>query len=503
MTSTGISLPAETIPWGVIRSISVGHQGDVVAQQRFVDRILGIDHDRARRHRRRWRDHFCDELGPAGQLLLDIGDARIAAHLVRRAGGMGILEVGIGFGRCLDIAGAVEPAQPEPREVDVVGKIPFQPQALLGQLGDVHRVFEAPARRALEQVDVAGDLRQFRRGLIARSARADHGDALVCERDIVAPLRGVAALSGEALHAFDIGHLRAREEADAADQGIEPVSPGAFGRLHLDHPDLIHLVPDHRCDFGFERNRIAQAELVGDPAHVFHVLVARAEVVGIGEVDPEQVRVAAARRIDPRAGVAVLVPGAADFGVLLEHHIGNARTLEVHCGVEAGKARADDADQELLPLFRRRRLAPAEAANEWIERGGFQPHVPFLFGNVLAGGQRQAVLQALPGAEIGDCRTRLAVGLEPGEGLVPEQRHIAFARHHADTARRAIGTAFAHRRGFGREYRLVAGQLIEQPAQYHRIGIAQGILDRFVAGRLQFLSRGHSSCAPLLFRRGA
>lgn len=84
--------------------------------------------------------------------------------------------------------------------------------------------------------------------------------------------------------------------------------------------------------------------LVGDAFEIALDLALQGEVarpVVLGE----RVRVDVVGGVHARAGVAVLVPGAADFGVLLDHDIRNARALQADRGAQAGHAGADDQDR--------------------------------------------------------------------------------------------------------------------------------------------------------------
>ncbi len=81
-------------------------------------------------------------------------------------------------------------------------------------------------------------------------------------------------------------------------------------------------------------------------------------------------RIGAALRIDPCAGIAVLEPGAADFRIFLEDHERDASPLQQDRGIQAGDAGADDADGEFGALLGRGRNLPGNSSCPWIQ-GGF------------------------------------------------------------------------------------------------------------------------------------
>ena len=59
------------------------------------------------------------------------------------------------------------------------------------------------------------------------------------------------------------------------------------------------------------------------------------------------------RRIDAAAGIAVDVPGAAEFGVLLDDGVGNAEAAERNTQRDGADAGADDQDMLLRQLLAR------------------------------------------------------------------------------------------------------------------------------------------------------
>jgi hypothetical protein len=63
-----------------------------------------------------------------------------------------------------------------------------------------------PVRRALEQVDAAGALRDLRHELHGARRAADHAHRLAGEIVIPVPPRGVEARAGKRVEARDVGH---------------------------------------------------------------------------------------------------------------------------------------------------------------------------------------------------------------------------------------------------------------------------------------------------------
>ena len=117
--------------------------------------------------------------------------------------------------------------------------------------------------------------RHHRRRLIAGGSAADHGDTLVLHVHAIVPGGGVEQMAFKAVHAFNHGHLRAREEADARDDGVELVVSAPFGPVD----DSVHLAlassQIHRGHFGVEDDIAANVETVRHPFEIFEVIVTR------------------------------------------------------------------------------------------------------------------------------------------------------------------------------------------------------------------------------------
>ena len=91
-----------------------------------------------------------------------------------------------------------------------------------------------------------------------------------------------------------------------------------------------------------------------------------------------------------RARVAVLEPGAADPGVLLDHDVGHAGLLELYGGAQTAGPGADHHDGEFLQSFRLRLLPPGEPSRPRVEGQLLQPHLQLGCGDVLAAGEAEA-----------------------------------------------------------------------------------------------------------------
>ena len=96
-------------------------------------------------------------------------------------------------------------------------------------------------------------------------------------------------------------------------------------------------------DVVFERDLLEVIEQFLALGEIARPRVARAERERIGMV----------RRIDAAAGIAVDVPGAAEFGVLLDDGVGDAEPAERDAERDGADAGADDQDMLLRQLLAR------------------------------------------------------------------------------------------------------------------------------------------------------
>ena len=102
-------------------------------------------------------------------------------------------------------------------------------------------------------------------------------------------------------------------------------------------------VPVRGGHAGVEGDVAAQVELVGDEVQVFERLGLRREMLGpvpfVEQLLAERVAVGIALRIEPRAGIAVPVPGPAHAGPRFEHPDLEPELAQAMELVEAGDAR--------------------------------------------------------------------------------------------------------------------------------------------------------------------
>ena len=301
---------------------AVGHQVDVVGVQR---RVVGVGD----------QDPLAADLEGRGDLLAQLGVVDAALDVLQRQllGRPGEL----GLQREPGHVGLAAPVDRGPVERLHAGD-PLERGLLDAGVGPVvarHHV----RRGALVDVEVADLLLDRRDDLDRRRAGADHRDPLARQVDVVVPAGGVEHLALEGLDALDLGQLRLREAAGAADHRAGGVR--AAGRLH--HPALPGVVPGRVLGEGVEDEPVQGAGPLGHPLDVGLDLRLRGEgprPVGVGR---EGVRVELARHVALRAGVGVVAPGAADVVALLDHHeVGLTGLLELDRRTEPGEAGPDD-----------------------------------------------------------------------------------------------------------------------------------------------------------------
>ncbi len=100
------------------------------------------------------------------------------------------------------------------------------------------------------------------------------------------------------------------------------------------------------------------------------------------------------RRIDAAAGIAVLIPGAANGVVLLEDDKGDAGLAQLNAGVEAGHAGSDDDDFGVLQRGRAGRPAPLQAPRGQAVAGQILAHHrDVVVGHRFAGRDRHHLAQ--------------------------------------------------------------------------------------------------------------
>src|SRR3984893_11405792 len=119
----------------------------------------------------------------------------------------------------------------------------------------------------------------------------------------------------------------------------------------LNFPELSALVPNDRLDLSLERNVIANIEVVGHPLEIPQVFTLQAERIRIFEINAVDMRVGAARRINPGPRVLVFIPSTADFIVLFDHKVWDAGMLQLNGGVQTSHASANDGHDEFPQIL--------------------------------------------------------------------------------------------------------------------------------------------------------
>ena len=410
--------------------------------------------------------------GRIGELALQEVDAAFAGALAERVAGVRILEVRIDL---RDVGDAVERAGAGAHEVGVERQVAVEPVDLRRERRTVAGHAEQPLRRALEHGYVGGFQRDLGDHLVAGAAGADHRHALALQVEFLRPPRRVPRGAGEGFGAGDGGEVRAAEKADGGDHRARADRAGAFWPDEVDLPFVGGVVPGQGFDLGLELDVAAQVELVGDPVEILHVLLPCAERIGVGEVHAEEVGVGAAWGIDAGAGVAVLPPGAADAGVLFEDGEREAGLLQLDGGVQAAHAGADHRHGEFLQPRGIGLFPPVQRADRRVERQLVDVVLEVLALQRLAEHQGQAGGKPVAGADVDAAGAAVAVGFEELDGLAAEQRDVGFGCGRGD-----VEVAGQHHLHAGSRHFRIAGELVEQAAQDHRIGVGDRVLDHRV-----------------------
>ncbi len=214
-------------------------------------------------------------------------------------------------------------------------------------LGVVQR--RRPLRGALEHGQVARGLGDFRDGLDAGGAGADHRDALARKTDrFLGPVMRVAGLALEALDAGNARQNRRRQHADRGDQEARGAMRAVVER---DLPASAVFLVMRRGHCGFELDVAPEVELVGDVVQIpFGFRLAGEMLLPVPFVEQflrKGVAVGPTFGVKPGAGITVPVPGAADTGAGLEHPRRQAKFAQAVELIEAGNPGADDDRVEI------------------------------------------------------------------------------------------------------------------------------------------------------------
>ena len=154
---------------------------------------------------------------------------------------------------------------------------------------------------------------------------------------------------------------------------------------HGQLPVVAVVLPAAAGDLGVELDVLVQPLLEREGLQVVeHVRALRVVVRPLASCTREAVEEAVA--IDATAGIVVLVPGAADLGVLLVDRERDASLLQSQPGQQTAFARADDCDRELplrgeiVLVSRRASLIevveddlPVDQRHERLDRGSHHP----------------------------------------------------------------------------------------------------------------------------------
>jgi hypothetical protein len=159
----------------------------------------------------------------------------------------------------------------------------------------------------------------------------------------------VVTLALEAIEARDVRPIGGRQRAGGADQKLRA---DALAAGQLDLPALRSLVVARTRDAGVQRDVAAQVKAIGDVVQIRqHGRLVRLRLRPVPLVDEflrEGVAViGTARKIHPRAGVAVPGPGAADAARVVEHVHAKAEPAQQMQRVQATEAGANDDGVEL------------------------------------------------------------------------------------------------------------------------------------------------------------
>ena len=270
----------------------------------------------------------------------------------------------------------------------------------------------------------------------------------------------------ERLEAGEVGDVRPVQLPEGGDDGMEPALFRAVRTRQRDHPLRGILVPARLLEPGVELDALRDAGAVGDLGEVVVDLAALRELVGPIGLLRERVRVAEGRGVQAHAGVAVLPPGAAQGGRLLDHRERHARLQQT---VARGDARDAGADHEHLEVTVARDIRVLETGDavlvgreiELVLQGGPVLGLPVreevedrvdLRGGQDADRADAAIAQSPQGGEcdgpspihlrLSHPAVRLRVGVDQREGraqVALEDRRIAEGRGEGGEQRRKVG----------------------------------------------------------------
>src|SRR5207237_10517316 len=133
----------------------------------------------------------------------------------------------------------------------------------------------------------------------------------------------------------------------------------AISGLQGGDPAPLVLVPARRFQFGVEAEMLSDVVFERDLLEVIEQFLALGEITRPRDACAEREGIGMVGRIDAATGVTVDVPGAAEFGILLDDRVGDAEAAERNAQRDGADAGADDQDMLLCQLLARRRFGPA------------------------------------------------------------------------------------------------------------------------------------------------
>ncbi|MCR6671350.1 MAG: hypothetical protein NVV79_08370 [Devosia ginsengisoli] len=204
-----------------------------------------------------------------------------------------------------------------------------------------------PVGLALEYGQRRGHLGAFVDHLHSGGAGADHANTLARQ---VQPFRPAGGMHHRQVAHGALRPLRHEgtiEKTQSADDDVEALFGTIFEAKGV---DLFGIAPRHRPDRGAEAEMPAHVERIGDVVEIAQQLalqgMAARPVIGtIGE------GIEVRGRIDLGAGIAVVIPGAAQARRFLEHdNVAEAIATQFDDSRKAAEATADDRNADTLPL---------------------------------------------------------------------------------------------------------------------------------------------------------
>ena len=231
---------------------------------------------------------------------------------------------------------------------------------LIGDRAVIER--RAPVRPALEHgeiTDLVGDLTD---DLDGGGAGADDGDLLAGQVErLVRPVEGVERASLEDIHPFQPRRRRHRKQTDRQ----HDEAAGQFAAVgERQTPEASRFVEGGLHDLAVEAHVFPQVEFFGDAIQVTQIFRLSGEAFLpmplLEQFLRKRIAIGVAFGIEPRAGIAVPVPGAAEIGGGIQHQCIDPEVGQSLDLVDAGNTGADHDD--FVVRFGRLDAAPGHAS---------------------------------------------------------------------------------------------------------------------------------------------